>query len=155
MLRKDIQQGQCFKYVTEPREAYYLPKYDEGERILLIHVKGWYLGQRRLPSDKSNREVELLEHYSTHPIPTPIITKSVEPVLISYTDPLGAYWDCWAAAHTMRDNDLRSKKATIGKITDKESKAWSAELRSRIEQQEAKIKKDKEIKVDLEFDYWE
>lgn len=141
MLRKDVKPGQCFRFLISSWASYYVglgAPYSPPPPM----PEGWCITWGN-PGSKA--EVELLEHYSTHPVATPIKEGS-----ISDTN-----WDLAFAEQIMRDNDLRGKKATIGKLTDKESKAWSAALRTKIEQQEAKVKKDKEIKVALEFDYWE
>lgn len=168
MLRKDVQQGQCFRYTDEP-SAYYIPKFDEGEelRVRILHTPGWYFGQKFPPKDRMDAEIVLLEHYSTHPKPTPVETaaqkliKSFKVAVPQPIDPKKTYKALAAkAAMKMNNNDWQKDGMVLpaGKLSENESEAWRIELRLKIAEQKEKDKaavKDKEIKVALEFDYWE
>lgn len=65
MIRRNIKPGQCFRYFDFDM-SYVLV----NDLNLRIPTKGWQL---TFPNGGDpNEEVELLEHFSTHPVPTPL-----------------------------------------------------------------------------------
>lgn len=73
ILRKHVPVGMCFRYLGgSDAYAFDLPNSTEL----------WFHGAHICAQDNAHRTVELLEHYSTHPEPTPLLVLSQDDLLV-------------------------------------------------------------------------
>ncbi len=165
LLRKDIQPGQCFRYVgdTQYVDAYYYPQETEDrENIRLpIHPKRawrWFISTNTSKCD--SLKVQILHHYTTHPVPTlitgdEIAASKYNPIKSMPCTDIGLIK---SRARQASDKMARNDSRQGDKLTQEERDAWSTLLWIKVnEQKEKDLKaiKDKEVKVELEFEYWE